>query len=268
MSPSTRRLSGLLPERAMQTAVPKFAVVIPLRNEAANVGPLFEEIRAALATGDAYEVVCVDDGSDDATAQLLAALASQHPWLRGFRSPRGRGQSAALATGVARARAPWIVTMDGDRQNDPRDVPRLVAALATELDRTPGVPVLVSGRRVRRRDSWTKRVASRVANAVRGAILGDRTTDTGCGLKAFRREDFARIPHFDHLHRFLPALFLRAGGRVVAVDVSHRERSAGRSNYGVLDRLWVGIVDLIGVWWLMRRRCDTSAEPIDAAPPS
>ncbi len=249
----------------MPNVDPQFAVVIPLRNEEANVAPLVDEIVAALGAKGDYEIVCVDDGSDDTTPALLAKLAARYPQLNGFRAPRGRGQSAAIAAGVERARAPWIVTLDGDRQNDPRDVPALVAALARELERTPGQAVLVGGRRVRRCDSWSKRAASRVANAVRGVILGDGTSDTGCGLKAFRREDFARLPHFDHLHRFLPALFLRAGGRVTSVDVSHRERPAGRSKYGVLDRLWVGIVDLVGVWWLMRRRCDTQAEPITPA---
>ena len=242
-------------------------MVIPVRNEAENVGPLVDEIAAALGSAQDWEVVCVDDGSADGTPQVLAALAgAPDTRVRPFRHDGGRGQSAAIVTGVRAARGEYVVTIDGDGQNDPADIPRLVRALQDAAATDPGTPVLVAGRRARRRDTVFKRVASRVANAVRSRVLGDATSDTGCGLKAFRREEFLALPHFDHLHRFLPALFVRQRGRVVSVDVNHRQRHRGRSNYGVLDRLGVGIVDLAGVWWLMRRPCAAVVTPIDSVP--
>ena len=158
------------------------------------------------------------------------------------------GQSAAILTGVRAARAPWIATLDGDGQNDPADIPALLA----QAQAAPGL-VLTAGHRVTRRDTQTKRLASRLANAIRARLLGDATPDTGCGLKVFPREAFMMLPHFDHMHRYLPALFIRAGGRVVSVPVNHRPRTQGRSNYGTFDRLWVGIFDLAGVYWLQRR---------------
>lgn len=255
--------------RARSTRV---SVVIPVRNEAANLGPLITEIGAALGSAPDWEIVCVDDGSEDGTPALLAEIASAPGGrVRAFRHDVGRGQSAAIVTGVRCAHGNYVVTIDGDGQNDPADIPRLVALLA-DADRSDVArPILVAGRRARRRDSAFKRVSSRIANAVRSRILRDATSDTGCGLKAFRRTDFLALPHFDHLHRFLPALFIRQRGRVVAVDVNHRERRGGRSNYGVLDRLGVGVVDLLGVWWLMRRPCApvfTRIEPpaTDVAP--
>jgi dolichol-phosphate mannosyltransferase len=228
---------------------PDLSVVVPLRNEGENVAPLVAEISAAL-DGVAFELICVDDGSTDDTWDRLRGLMSQYPFLRPFRHRGNHGQSAALWSGVRAARGGWIATLDGDGQNDPADIPRLWAharGVAVAGD------VMICGQRARREDNWAKRRASRIANAVRGAVLGDRTPDTGCGLKVFRRDAFLRLPAFNHMHRFLPALALRNGGHVESMPVNHRPRRAGRSNYGVFDRLWVGMSDLFGVFWLMRR---------------
>jgi dolichol-phosphate mannosyltransferase len=224
------------------------SIVIPVRNEAGNIGPLVAEIRAALDGGAPYEIVYVDDGSTDSTLAELRALAAAGAPLRVVRHARSCGQSAAIRSGVKAARGAWIATLDGDGQNDPGDIPRLWA-----MARGENAPVLVAGWRQKRRDTWLKRLSSRIANGVRGHMLGDATPDTGCGLKVFRRDLFLELPYFDHMHRFLPALVKRAGGRTVSVPVNHRPRASGRSNYGTLDRLTVGIVDLFGVMWLMRR---------------
>jgi len=232
-------------------------VVIPAHNEAENVGPLLREIAAALRAAGAaeYEVVVVDDGSSDATSARAQEAASVVPSLVVVRHPAPQGQSFATVTGVRTARGRWIATLDGDGQNDPADIPKLMAArdAAAGGPGAAGGPLLLAGYRKARRDSWLKRVSSRVANGVRGRLLGDSTPDTGCGLKLFEREAFLALPHFDHMHRFLPALFLRAGGRVVSVEVGHRPRTRGQSHYGLFDRLGVGIVDLFGVLWLMKR---------------
>lgn len=231
---------------------PLISAVVPVRDEAGNIAPLIAELHRALAPLGGYEIVYVDDGSTDGTAAALAAAAA--PSLVVLRHASSCGQSAALRTGIAAARGTWIVTLDGDGQNDPADIANLVAARDAALRRSPGdAAVMVCGRRAQRRDTALRRITSRVANAIRAAALGDRTADTGCSLKLFRRADFLAMPWFDHMHRFLPALMLRQGGRVVSVDVGHRPRLSGRSNYGLFDRLWVGIVDLFGVMWLMRR---------------
>lgn len=238
---------------------PVLSVVVPVRNEEANIQPLIAEIRAALAgigqAGIDHEIVYVDDGSTDGTAaQLLAAQAGAVqaglPGALVLRRHRSScGQSAAIVTGVRAARGAWIATLDGDGQNDPADIPALFARAQAE----PGGLLLVAGHRTQRRDNWTKRHSSRIANKVRAALLHDATPDTGCGLKVFQRAAFLELPCFDHMHRYLPALFIRAGGQVVSVPVNHRPRTRGQSNYGTLDRLWVGLFDLVGVAWLQRR---------------
>jgi dolichol-phosphate mannosyltransferase len=229
--------------------MPDIAVVIPMRNEGPNVLPLVEEIARALA-GTRYEIVCVNDGSDDDTGERLAEAATRFP-LRALRHRRACGQSAGIVTGVAAARAPWIATLDGDGQNDPADIPALWARARAEA--AAGADILVAGHRVKRQDSDIKKVSSRIANAVRARLLGDATPDTGCGLKLFPRALFLQLPRFDHMHRYLPALVLRHGGRVVSEPVNHRPRVRGKSNYGTLDRLAVSIADMLGVIWLQRR---------------
>jgi dolichol-phosphate mannosyltransferase len=225
-------------------------IVIPVRNEAPNIAPLVGEIRAALEGRLDYEIVYVDDGSSDDTAAAIVALAQGFPRLRLIRHARSYGQSAAVRTGVIAARAEWIATLDGDGQNDPADIPQLWAVAHAAMQPPP---LLIAGHRQKRRDTISKRLSSRIANAIRRRLLGDGTPDTGCGLKLFRRDLFLELPFFDHLHRFLPALVLRQGGRTVSVPVNHRPRERGVSNYGVFDRLWVGIADLLGVMWLQRR---------------
>ena len=226
------------------------SVVIPVKNEADNIVPLAEEIRAALDGVLAYEIVYVDDGSDDATAAEILRLMPTIPQLRLMRHGTSCGQSAAIRTGVRAARAAWIATLDGDGQNDPADILHLWR-IGSEAPSYP--PLLVNGYRANRCDSWSKRRASAIANSVRGRLLGDDTPDSGCGLKLFSRALYLELPYFDHMHRFLPALALRAGGIVRSVRVNHRPRRRGVSKYGVLDRLGVGIVDLFGVLWLKRR---------------
>ncbi|MFC7475912.1 glycosyltransferase family 2 protein [Dankookia sp. GCM10030260] len=222
------------------------SVVIPVRNEAPNIGPLVAEIEAALA-GIRHEIVYVDDGSSDDTPAALRAAAATAP-LRVLRHRASCGQSAAVVSGVRAARGTWIATLDGDGQNDPADIPRMLARAQAE-----GGQILVAGHRVTRKDSWVKRRSSRIANAIRARLLRDATPDTGCGLKVFPRALFLDLPAFDHMHRFLPALVLRQGGRVVSEPVNHRPRVRGISNYGTLDRLAVSLFDLVGVAWLQRR---------------
>jgi dolichol-phosphate mannosyltransferase len=228
----------------------ELSVVIPVRNETGNIAPLVGEIAAALDPVANYEIIYVDDGSTDATAAEIQALQASNPRLRLVRHAASCGQSAAVRTGVKAARGAWIATLDGDGQNDPADIPALWR-IAGESPAVP--PLLIAGHRARRRDSWTKRVSSRIANAVRRGMLHDDTPDTGCGLKLFPRHLFLDLPAFDHMHRFLPALVLRAGGAVRSVPVNHRPRERGTSKYGTLDRLAVGIIDLFGVMWLRRR---------------
>lgn len=223
------------------------SVVVPVRNEAGNIRPLLEEIRTALDGVVKYEIIYVDDGSTDDTLLQLKAMQAELPQLRVLRHARSCGQSTAIRSGVKAARGEWIATLDGDGQNDPADIPKLIAAVEE------GVHLVGGNRRHARRDSWIKRISSVIANGVRSRILHDSTPDTGCGLKLFRRDVFLDLPYFDHMHRFLPALVQRCGGRVVSVPVHHRPRERGVSNYGTLDRLLVGIVDLAGMLWLLRR---------------
>ena len=226
----------------------QLSIVVPVRNEADNIQPLLAEIHAALQDKGEFEVLYVNDGSTDATPARLQAALADFPRLRVLAHARSCGQSAALMTGVRAARADWIATLDGDGQNDPADIPKLLAVRDAN-----GQAALVSGYRKKRQDTWVKRLSSRIANGVRSALLGDATPDTGCGLKLVARSTYLELPFFDHMHRFLPALVQRAGGATLIVEVNHRPRTRGRSNYGVLDRLWVGIVDLFGVMWLKRR---------------
>ena len=232
------------------TTNPAVSVIVPVRNEAGNVAPLVTEIAAALEGRWRFEVVYVNDGSSDATEAELRSLMTERPWLRQLRHAQSCGQSAALRSGVAAARAPVIVTLDGDGQNDPAFLPQLIEALQAGSPRVG----LVAGQRVGRKATGFKKFQSRVANGVRGAILRDGTRDTGCGLKAFYRDVFLALPYFDGLHRFLPALVKREGRDIGYVDVVDRPRRHGVSNYGFWDRLWIGIMDLGGVWWLIRRR--------------
>jgi len=223
------------------------SVVIPVRNEAGNIRPLVEEIRAALKALSNYEIIYVDDGSTDATPAELRALKAEYSELRVIRHAHSCGQSTAVRSGVKAARFEWIATLDGDGQNDPADIPKLIAALSENI-------ALVGGnRRHMRRDVWIKRISSVIANGIRSRILRDSTPDTGCGLKLFRRDVYLDLPYFNHMHRFLPALVQRSGWAVVSVPVNHRPRQRGASNYGTIDRLLAGIVDLGGVFWLLRR---------------
>jgi len=234
----------------MNTNDPAVSVVVPVRNEAGNIAPLLTEIATALDGQWPFEVVYVDDGSSDGTAAELDRLKAQHPWLRRLRHKQSCGQSAAVRSGVAAARGSMIVTLDGDGQNDPAFLPALLRALEQGA---PSVG-LIAGQRIGRKASAFKKLQSRIANAVRSMVLRDGTRDTGCGLKAFRRDVFLALPYFDGLHRFLPALVRREGYDIGYVDVVDRPRGSGVSNYGLWDRLWIGILDLAGVWWLIRRK--------------
>ena len=236
------------------------SVVIPAKNESENIITLVEDIDRALAPHAPFEIIVVDDCSTDNSVAVLMARAQTMPHLRVVRHDRSGGQSAAVHSGVRAARAQIILTLDGDGQNPPEELPKLAAPLLAD---TTGRIGLVAGQRVDRQDTWSKKIASRFANRLRGWILQDGTRDTGCGLKGFRRQAFLDLPYFDHMHRYLPALFTRDGWQVAHVDVSHRPRGAGRSNYSNLQRALVGAVDLVGVAWLLRRR--KTARPLDDA---
>jgi dolichol-phosphate mannosyltransferase len=229
------------------------SIVVPVRNEAENVSSLIAEIASALDGRWNYEIIYVNDGSTDATAERLAEIMKQRGNLRQIRHATSSGQSAAVRSGVRAARGAIIATLDGDGQNDPAFLPDLISAIQNGGDRIG----LAAGQRVGRKDTGFKKIQSRVANAVRNAILRDGTRDTGCGLKAFRREVFLMMPYFDGVHRFLPALVRREAYEIAYVDVIDRPRHSGVSNYGFFDRLWIGIMDLAGVWWLIRRKKPT-----------
>jgi dolichol-phosphate mannosyltransferase len=223
----------------------QLSVVVPVRNEQDNVASLIAEIDAALEIE--HEIVYVDDGSTDATLYTLKTLQNQYKQLRVIHHEISCGQSTAVRTGVKFAKYDWVATLDGDGQNDPADILKLLTAL------TVGIDLVGGNRRASRRDTWIKRMSSVIANGVRSRMLKDDTPDTGCGLKLFKRDAFLDLPYFDHMHRFLPALIKRQGGKIISVPVSHRNREHGKSNYGTLDRLLVGIIDLFGVSWLQRR---------------
>jgi dolichol-phosphate mannosyltransferase len=248
-SESLLGLGPLIVMRMNQTDV-QFSVVVPVMNEAGNVVPLAREIAAAMATTDApYEIIFVDDFSTDTTRDELVALRASLPQLRVLAHGKNLGQSRAVRSGVAASRASIVVTLDGDGQNDPADIPQLLARFSNA---GPDLG-LVAGERMKRQDNWRKRAASKWANAMRRKLLGDTAKDVGCGLKAFRREAFLALPYFDHMHRYLITLMLREGYDVTFVNVNHRPRGAGQSKYGVLDRLAVSVSDIMGVIWLKRR---------------
>ena len=238
------------------------SVLIPAKNEASNLKLLLEEIRIALVD-EAYEIIVVDDGSTDASLQeLRQARHSGLSTLRILRHERSLGQSTSLYHAALVARGQWLATLDGDGQNDPADIPGMLALVRSEQGRVD--LQLVAGHRVNRRDTASKRWASRFANGLRSRMLKDQTPDTGCGLKLIQRAAFLRLPYFDHMHRFIPALIQRHNGRMITHPVNHRPRTAGVSKYGNIDRALVGILDLIGVWWLIRRtRLHARAQEIE-----
>ena len=224
----------------------QISVVVPVKNEQDNLASLIAEIDAALSKVK-HEIIYVNDGSTDATLSTLKQLQKKYKQLRVIGHQQSCGQSTAVRTGVKFARYDWVATLDGDGQNNPADIPKLIDAVSE------GVELVGGNRRLSRRDTFIKRISSVIANTVRSAMLRDDTPDTGCGLKLFQREAFLDLPYFDHMHRFLPALIKRRGGKIVSVHVQHRNREHGKSNYGTIDRLIVGIVDLFGVAWLQRR---------------
>jgi dolichol-phosphate mannosyltransferase len=238
---------------SFDTAEVAVSIVVPVRNEAENVAPLIAEIAAALDGRWNYEIIYVNDGSTDATAARLATAMQQRANLRQIRHATSTGQSAAVRSGVRAARGAIVATLDGDGQNNPVFLPDLIAAIEKGGESIG----LAAGQRVGRKDTGFKKIQSRIANGIRNGILHDGTRDTGCGLKAFRREVFLMLPYFDGLHRFLPALVRREGYQIAYVDVIDRPRHSGVSNYGFFDRLWIGIMDLAGVWWLIRRKKPT-----------
>ncbi len=254
------KLDGAAREaQGARSAPPELSVVVPVHNEAENVAPLIAEIVASLSGLTPFEIVYVDDGSSDDTLTTLTAALLATPMLRVLRHARKSGQSTAIRTGVLAARGKWIATLDGDGQNDPADIPALLARACAIAQERGDQGVLIAGWRTRRRDGWYTRWQSRVANAIRSRLLRDGTPDTGCGLKVYSRALFVALPYFDHMHRFMPALVRRAGGEVHSAAVNHRPRIRGESHYGLVNRLWTGIVDMAGVVWLARRARVTDA---------
>lgn len=238
--------------------ITQLSIVIPMYNEVDNVLPLIEEIRNALVNKINYEIIIVDDGSQDGTEKVLKSLSISIPQLRVVRHLKNYGQSAGIISGVFKAGFDWIATLDGDGQNDPSDILKLINIAEQNSETTSSI--LVVGNRQKRQDSLVRKMSSRIANGVRKGFLKDDCPDTGCSLKLFRRNDFIRLPHFNHMHRFLPALFRRQGGVVLNVPVNHRPRLRGQSKYGMMNRLWVGIADLIAVSWLIKRAVNPEVE--------
>ncbi|HBD91181.1 MAG TPA: dolichol-phosphate mannosyltransferase [Gemmobacter sp.] len=247
---------------------PAVSIIVPLRDEAPNIRALVAAIHESLPGSHSYEIILVDDASRDDTRQIALALAAEArrgnlPDLRVIAHDRAGGQSAAVHSGVRAARGAVIATLDGDGQNPPSNLPALIGPLLAP-GRDPQL-ALVAGQRVGRQDTLSKRLASRFANALRAAVLQDGTRDTGCGLKAFDRAAYLALPYFDHQHRFLPALFARDGWQIAHVDVTHAPRLAGRSKYTNLHRALVGLTDLAGMAWLIRRR--KRARPVELSLP-
>ena len=229
----------------------QISIVIPFHNESENITPLISKVDDVLQKMELdYEIVAVDDASTDDSYAILQKLTQNYPKLRLLHHINNCGQSTSVVTGVRNARGEFIATLDGDGQNDPEDIPNLYKAMVTSDN--PNLK-MVAGYRKKRKDTIFKRWGSKIANAVRSRMLKDSTPDTGCGLKLFYRETFLRLPYFDHMHRFLPALVQREGGDVISVEVNHFPRVHGTSHYNNLQRLGVGIIDLIGVMWLIRR---------------
>ena len=236
------------------------SVVIPVHNEEESIGNLIDEITTALSEKYQHEIIVIDDGSTDNTLDVLLKIKQSLPTLRIVKHLKNSGQSTAVRTGVQHAKSAWIATLDGDGQNDPADIPNLYNELINNQASDPWL--VVAGYRKKRKDTWLKRISSKYANGIRDRLLRDGTPDTGCGLKVFARDSFLALPYFDHMHRYIPALFQRQGGRVVSVEVNHRHRMQGTSKYGFHNRLWVGIVDILGVRWLQNRARLTKTEEL------
>ncbi len=243
----------MLNNQSIKTPLPQLSVVIPMHNEIDNAEPLIEEIIAELSPWAECEIIAVDDCSTDGTHEKLLELKSQYPELRVLRHRVNLGQSSAVVSGVYAARYSLIATLDGDGQNPPADIQKLFRAMEEQV--LSAQQLLIAGHRQNRNDSPLRLISSKIANSIRSKFLNDTCADSGCGLKLFSKTTFLKLPHFDHLHRFLPALFIRAGATVVNVPISHRPRTRGYSKYGVMNRLWVGIIDLFGTAWLIRRPC-------------
>ena len=236
------------------------SIVIPVYNEEESIGELINEITQALASKYKHEIIVVDDGSVDKTVGVLSKIKQELPTLRIIKHLQNSGQSTAIRTGVQYAKSAWITTLDGDGQNDPADIPNLYNELINNQDADPWL--VVAGYRKKRKDTWLKRISSKYANGIRDRLLRDGTPDTGCGLKVFSRDSFLALPYFDHMHRYIPALFQRQGGKMVSIEVNHRHRTQGMSKYGFHNRLWVGIVDILGVRWLQNRARLTQTEEV------
>ena len=236
----------------------KLSVIVPVFNEVENLEPLILEIQATLDNTFPYEMIFIDDCSTDGTLNKLIEFNRKVETLRVLTHERRSGQSAAIRSGVQAAQAILVATLDGDGQNDPSDIPNLLAAYEENVGTTK--KIMICGQRAKRKDGFIKRFSSKIANGIRSSLLGDLTMDSGCGLKLFRVTDFMELPSFDHMHRFLPALMIRSGGKVIPIMVSHRSRERGRSKYGVFDRLWVGIFDLFGMVWLRCRPINPEVE--------
>jgi len=228
----------------------KFSIVVPIFNEGEIIKELVEEIYLSLNELD-FEVLLIDDGSKDNTIEIVRSLKSKYKSLRLISHEKNIGQSAAIRTGVKFSKFPVIVTLDGDGQNDPKDIPKLINIFRSAFKENNAV--VIAGYRKKRKDSFIKIFSSRLANIIRSKFLNDKTPDTGCGLKVFSRDAFLTLPFFNHYHRYIPALFLSINGDVISVEVNHRPREKGVSKYGFNNRLWVGVIDLIGVKWLTKR---------------
>lgn len=239
------------------------SIIVPVHNEEDNIKQLVEEIELALDGYSEYEIIYVDDGSTDNSFYIIHDLAKSRLNLRILRSYDRCGQSSAIYSGILAASGQIIVTLDGDGQNDPADIPRLLETFNKNANRGG---LMIIGWRKLRNDGWVKRITSYVANGIRSGLLSDHTPDTGCGLKVFRKDEFLRLPTFNHMHRFLPALTLRAGGKVLSLEVNHRPRQNGKSKYGTFDRLLVGLIDLFGVVWLNRRTINVITNEVSISP--